>query len=129
MKFEKEKKSKGKLYDLTVINITCAVALLLCIGFLIGFAHGRNLWHWENYVLDTEIVGHYGDFIGGVIGTFLSVILLYYTFYHQRKDSSRNSKVMGEYSYTSGLSTCSDSISYIYTMKKTGVQCILQVKK
>lgn len=93
MKLRKGKNSKEKLYDLTVINITCIVALLLCIGFLIGFAHGRNLWHWENYVLDTEIVGHYGDFIGGVVGTFLSVILLYYTFYHQRKDSSRNSKV------------------------------------
>lgn len=85
--------AKKKHYDLTIINATCVVALILCIGFVLGFAHGRDPWHWEGYILDTEVVGQYGDFIGGFVGTFLSVILLYYTFYHQRKDSSKNSKV------------------------------------
>lgn len=82
-----------KHYDLAVINITCLIAFILCIGFLFGFTHGRELWEWDGYILDTDIVGQYGDFIGGFVGTFLSVILLYYTFYQQRKDSSKNSKV------------------------------------
>lgn len=55
--------------------------------------HGRVLWKWNDYVLNTEIVGHYGDFVGGFIGTFLSVILLYYTFYYQRKELLKNTKV------------------------------------
>lgn len=85
--------SKKKHYDLTVINTTCVIAFLLCVGFIFCFIHGRDLWKWEGYVLDTDVVGQYGDFIGGFVGTFLSVILLYYTFYQQRKDSSKNSKV------------------------------------
>lgn len=55
--------------------------------------HGRNLWLVDGYVLNTEIVGHYGDFIGGFIGTLLSVGLLYYTLYLQRKESEQNAKV------------------------------------
>lgn len=44
-------------------------------------------------MLDTEVAGHYGDFVGGLIGTFVSAILLYYTFKLQREDSEDNSQV------------------------------------
>lgn len=85
--------SKKKHYDLTFINIMCFVALILSVSFVFGFTHGRVLWKWDGYILDTNVVGQYGDFIGGFVGTFLTVILLYYTFHQQRKDSSENSKV------------------------------------
>ena len=75
---------KSKISDLTIINVTCSIAFLLCVILVVLFMHGRVLWKWNDYVLNTEIVGHYGDFVGGFIGTFLSVILLYYTFYYQR---------------------------------------------
>lgn len=80
-------------FDIKIIKVTIIIAALLCIGFFFGFIHGRNPWHWNNYMLNTEVVGHYGDFIGGVIGSFVSIILLYYTFFQQRIDSHRNSKV------------------------------------
>lgn len=84
---------KSKISDLTIINVTCSIAFLLCVILVILFMHGRVLWKWNDYVLNTEIVGHYGDFVGGFIGTFLSVILLYYTFYYQRKELLKNTKV------------------------------------
>lgn len=70
---------KSNISDLTIINVTCSIAFLLCVILVLLFMHGRILWKWNDYVLNTEIVGHYGDFVGGFIGTFLSVILLYYT--------------------------------------------------
>lgn len=56
------------------------------------------IWHKKEYVginypLATDEVGQYGDFIGGVIGTILSVILLYFTLKLQREDSANNSKI------------------------------------
>lgn len=44
-------------------------------------------------MLDTEAVGQYGDFMGGVVGTFLSVVLLFFTFSLQREDSDNNIQV------------------------------------
>lgn len=56
------------------------------------------IWHRkENVGLDypvaTDEVGQYGDFVGGVIGTILSVVLLYLTLKLQREDSTNNSKI------------------------------------
>lgn len=46
-----------------------------------------------DYPVSTEAVGQYGDFIGGVIGTILSILLLYFTFSLQREDSDNNAKI------------------------------------
>ena len=78
---------------ISVLNFACGISFIVCLVTAGCFLHGRNPWHWNGYVLNTEIVGHYGDFIGGFIGTLLSVILLYYTLYLQREDSANNSKV------------------------------------
>lgn len=56
------------------------------------------IWHQnENVGLDypvaTDEVGQYGDFMGGVIGTILSVVLLYLTLKLQREDSTNNSRI------------------------------------
>ena len=76
-----------------IIKAICIIALIICIVIAVGFAHGRNCWHWDGYILSTDIMGHYGDFVGGFIGSLLSIILLYYTLLQQRRDSSRNTIV------------------------------------
>ena len=75
------------------INVICLLSFLISIGFLIGFLHGREPFHWSGFTLNTEVVGHFGDFIGGLIGTIVSVLLLYYTFKLQREDSEDNALV------------------------------------
>lgn len=46
---------------ITYINIICILSVIISIGFTIGFLHGRDVTKWNGYILDTEIVGHYGD--------------------------------------------------------------------
>lgn len=86
-------KKRNRLRYIKIIKVICRVSLLISIAFLFGFLHGRTPFHWSGYVLDTEVAGHYGDFVGGLIGTFVSAILLYYTFKLQREDSEENSQV------------------------------------
>lgn len=78
---------------LTCANIICALSIIISIIFTFGFLHGRVLFKWDEYVLNTEVVGHYGDFIGGAIGTLVSIVLLYYTLKLQRRDSENNVQV------------------------------------
>lgn len=83
---------KWKSY-ITYVNIICIVSILISFGFAAGFLHGRELFKWNEYVLNTEVVAHYGDFIGGAIGTLVSIVLLYYTLKLQRRDSENNVQV------------------------------------
>lgn len=78
---------------ITYVNIICILSIAISILFTFGFLHGRVLFKWDEYVLNTEIVGHYGDFIGGAIGTLVSIVLLYYTLKLQRRDSENNVQV------------------------------------
>ncbi len=78
---------------ITYVNIICILSIAISILFTLGFLHGRVLFKWDEYVLNTEIVGHYGDFIGGAIGTLVSIVLLYYTLKLQRRDSENNVQV------------------------------------
>ena len=57
-----------------------AVGLFFTLLFLIN----RSNWSFCN-PLDTEAVGQYGDFVGGVIGTLITIVLLYVTFTLQRQ--------------------------------------------
>ena len=66
-------------------------ALLSLLFAYMFFRHNRELSC--EYLLDNESVGQYGDFIGGLFGTILSVVLLYQTLNLQRKDSNRNTLV------------------------------------
>lgn len=78
---------------ITYVNIICILSIIISILFTFGFLHGRVLFKWDEYVLNTEIAGHYGDFIGGAIGTLVSIVLLYYTLKLQRRDSENNVQV------------------------------------
>ena len=77
----------------TYVNIICILSILIGIFFTFSFLHGRVLFKCDEYVLNTEVVGHYGDFIGGAIGTLVSIVLLYYTLNLQRRDSEKNVQV------------------------------------
>lgn len=87
-----ELKNKWKS-RITYVNTICLLSVLISLGFTIGFIHGREIFCWEKYVLDTEVVGHFGDFIGGAIGTLVSIVLLYHTLKLQRRDSEKNTLV------------------------------------
>ncbi len=80
---------KWQVYSLWIFGI---ISLIVSSIMLYLF-----IWHKKEagieYAVATEQVGQYGDFIGGVIGTFLSIILLYFTLTLQREDSSKNSNV------------------------------------
>ncbi len=71
------------------------IAIILCVGlaltFLVLFLTNRS--YDPSWPLATDIVGHYGDFIGGFVGSLLSVVLLYYTFRSQIAESKENAKV------------------------------------
>lgn len=79
----------------------CIYALVFAIIAAIFFMHGRFSPHWYGYIVMTDVVGQYGDFVGGVIGTILSVLLLYRalvlqneTLNLQREDSVKQAMIV-----------------------------------
>lgn len=80
---------KWQIYTLRIFGfLSLAISLLMLYLFI---------WHNKevsvNFPIATDQVGQYGDFVGGVIGTIFSVVLLYFTLTLQRKDSEKNSYV------------------------------------
>lgn len=67
---------------------------LIAIGviFTVMFLFNRSYWEWT-WPLDAEAIGQYGDFIGGALGTFLTLLLLYVTFTLQSRTFSSQEKV------------------------------------
>lgn len=82
-----------KKYQKVVIWIGISISLLCSIAMMYLFVFHKRPYIGINYMLDTEAVGQYGDFMGGVVGTFLSVVLLFFTFSLQREDSDNNIQV------------------------------------
>ena len=75
-----------------VIIVMCVISAALALFFFVCFLFNRTLFRLDLQT-DTEIVGQYGDFVGGVIGTIVSTVLLYFTFKQQREDSEANALV------------------------------------
>lgn len=73
---------KGALYVSAILSIVVLYLFLF---------HKRNFSIEESVA--TDMVGQYGDFIGGVVGTILSIVLLYFTFGLQREDSKNNARI------------------------------------
>ncbi len=73
------------------IKIAIILCVVLALTFLALFLANRS--YDTSWPLATDIVGHYGDFIGGFVGSLLSVVLLYYTFRSQIAESKENAKV------------------------------------
>lgn len=80
-------------YQKVIIGIGIFVSFLCSIAMMYLFVFHKRPYIGIDYMLDTEAVGQYGDFMGGVVGTFLSVVLLFFTFSLQREDSDNNIQV------------------------------------
>lgn len=80
-------------YQKVVIWIGIGVSLICSLVMIYLFLFHKRPYVGVGYMLDTEAVGQYGDFMGGVVGTFLSVVLLFFTFSLQREDSDNNVQV------------------------------------
>ncbi|WP_307758054.1 putative phage abortive infection protein [uncultured Mediterranea sp.] len=70
-------------------------ALIICsiLSIIMLFLFAWKQDYGTKWPLATDIIGQYGDFIGGVIGTILSIVLLYSTFQSQIKESRKNADV------------------------------------
>ena len=80
-------------YQKVVIWIGIGVSFICSLVMIYLFLFHERPYVGVGYMLDTEAVGQYGDFMGGVVGTFLSVVLLFFTFSLQREDSDNNVQV------------------------------------
>lgn len=75
-----------------IIKGALVISAFLSAGMLYLFLrYERNYTIYD--AVATDVVGQYGDFIGGVVGTILSIVLLYFTFGLQREDSKKNARV------------------------------------
>lgn len=81
-------KNQVRIYWIKGTVIFCSI--LAAIFFILFLIHQ----HYDaNETLATDVVGQYGDFIGGVVGTLLSIVLLYYTFKSQIEEAAKNTQV------------------------------------
>lgn len=91
------KKWKNILHnEITLIQTCFAVSAIISLVFLFFFCWGRSPFHFSGYLLESDVVGQYGDFVGGVFGTIISVLLLYFTFRTQHRDVENHMKVYKE---------------------------------
>ena len=65
---------------------------IVCFVVALLFFMNQALGLFDGFV-KTEVIGQYGDFVGGVIGTILSVVLLSDTFKSQIEESKNNAQV------------------------------------
>ena len=96
MSKKNNKQSKDRFFDKILLSVwpyfIVGVAFIVFFGSV--FKWGRILvWKDVNYVVDNELLGTFGDFIGGVLGTIFTIIstlLVVRTFRHQRKVTTDN---------------------------------------
>lgn len=76
-------KSSNKTFAISIILIS-----ILVIGFTLYSFFINDYFNW-NYYLATDKLGHFGDFIGGLLGTFLTVfatVYIYKTYISQKSE-------------------------------------------
>ena len=79
-----------------LISFFVRISVVLFCIFLFCFSWERDLFSIKGYQLQTDVVGQFGDFVGGVIGTIISVVLLFLTFKTQHTDVENHMKVYKE---------------------------------
>lgn len=96
---KKDKSNKdGDFLDKILLNkwFYLVITIFFIVIFAVVFSWGRNLTFFNHgYVADSNILGTYGDFIGGVLGTIfalISTLLLVRTFTQQKRSSDKNEK-------------------------------------
>lgn len=88
-----------RLNDLLIIGI--AISLVTIVALLIIFAWHQPFTIAKEYVINHELLGTYGDFFGGVIGTFfaiLAALLMFSTLKSQRELTAESNRVQKEIS-------------------------------
>jgi uncharacterized protein YacL len=87
MNTENNKKKLIQKGDVLAFILVVVLSIIFIVFFALVFKWGRIFeWRNDNYVADNSLLGTYGDFIGGVLGTILIVIstfLVVRTFKHQ----------------------------------------------
>ena len=76
--------------------IIFAGLFIVFFGFVFKWGHAL-VWKDPNYIVNDELFGTFGDFVGGVLGTIftiISVIILAKTFAHQQDVTTDNEIVL-----------------------------------
>ena len=80
-------------------NIFIILFLSLLVIGLTLYAYWKNQYLNWNYYLGTDKLGHFGDFIGGFLGTILTGLatyLVYLTFISQKKELKLQRKLIAQ---------------------------------
>lgn len=81
-----------KLLMSKIFYIITTLSFIIVVGFIFKWQHHIYLFD-NNYVVDSNLLGTYGDFIGGVLGTIfalISVLFLIRTFNQQKAVTEKN---------------------------------------
>lgn len=88
--------AKDSYFDKILMNkffyILITILFLGTFFFIFKWQHVIELFN-KDYVVDNELLGTYGDFVGGVLGTIfalLSILIMVKTFIQQRKVTEKN---------------------------------------
>ena len=98
-------------------KLTCYFLLVIGGLFTIGFLYKRIYCDWD-LPIDAEVIGQYGDFIGGTIGTFITLILLYVTLTLQRRTFDSQEKVSKKNIEMLAMQQLSDKFFKLYEVYK-----------
>lgn len=85
----------------SVIATGIILGILVAIVFALFFIGRESGWFWNGYVIDNELWGNVGDFIGGLFGPFLSMLSLLvvaWTFVKQQNLERRTSRLQTDLS-------------------------------
>ena len=85
------KKNDDKSHALPWV-CACSILSMIIVGFFFQWEHPIKIGD-PNYIIDQELLGTYGDFVGGVLGalfTIISAILLWSTLNLQREATRSN---------------------------------------
>lgn len=100
----------------------CALLLFASVLFTFALFQYYELYV-PNFPIDTEVFGHYGDFIGGALSV-VSIYLLLETLKEQKQDSKEQQKSMADNNFNSVffglLSHLQKEIEDLNTMKNGG---------
>ena len=85
--------------------------------FTVLFLYKRSYCNLS-YPVDSEVIGQYGDFIGGAIGTFVTLLLLWVTFKLQRKTFEKQEGVSGKNIEMLAIQQLNDKFFKLYDVYK-----------
>lgn len=80
-------------YSVKFLVAISVVVGIVCIGFLWGRTFG---WYKEGYVVDNEVWGNLGDFVGGMFGpllTFITIFFMWWTITEQQAQMKKSNRL------------------------------------